>query len=72
MGGSSSQQHTHQQLVPDEETLRVLDEETLRETTTATVDEHEIGDEYLTEKQQQQLLLDKEALKENIRKRSKN
>ncbi|GJT42846.1 hypothetical protein Tco_0951561 [Tanacetum coccineum] len=65
MGGSSSQQHTHQQLVLDEEVLRVLDEEALRETAT-TVDEQEIGDEYLTEKQQQQLVRDEEALRETF------
>nr|GEV93659.1 hypothetical protein [Tanacetum cinerariifolium] len=29
-------------------------------------DEHEIGDEYLTEKEQQQLLLDEEALRETL------
>ncbi|GKD95264.1 hypothetical protein Tco_1375101 [Tanacetum coccineum] len=66
MGGSSSQQHTHQQLVLDEDALKVLDEEALRETTTTTVNEHEIGDEYLTEKQQHQLLLDEEALRETL------
>ncbi|GKC16929.1 hypothetical protein Tco_1013711 [Tanacetum coccineum] len=31
-----------------------------------SVDEHEIGDEYLTEKQQQQLALDEEALRETL------
>ncbi|GKB34210.1 transcription elongation factor SPT6 [Tanacetum coccineum] len=66
MGGSSSQQHTHQQLVLDEEALKVLDEEALRETTTTTVDEHETGDEYLTEKQQHQLFLDEKALRETL------
>ncbi|GJT89819.1 ALP1-like protein isoform X1 [Tanacetum coccineum] len=67
MGGSSSQQHTHQQLVLDEDALKVLDEEALRETTTTTtVNEHEICDEYLTEKQQHQLLLDEEALRETL------
>ncbi|GKD89068.1 hypothetical protein Tco_1364575, partial [Tanacetum coccineum] len=32
-----------------------------------SVDEHNIGDEYLTEKQQQQLDLDEEALRETIK-----
>nr|GEW12280.1 hypothetical protein [Tanacetum cinerariifolium] len=67
MDGSSSQQHSHQQLVLDEEALRVLHEVALRETTTASVDEHEIGDEYLIEKQQQQLLQDEEALRETLK-----
>ncbi|GJQ90626.1 hypothetical protein Tco_0001765 [Tanacetum coccineum] len=31
-----------------------------------SVNEHEIGDEYLTEKQQQQLVLDEETLKETL------
>nr|GEV69780.1 hypothetical protein [Tanacetum cinerariifolium] len=64
--GSSSQQHTHHQLVLDEETLRVLDEEALRETTTTTVDEYEICDEYLTKKQRQ-LVLDEEALRGTLK-----
>ncbi|GJR60070.1 hypothetical protein Tco_1502232 [Tanacetum coccineum] len=32
-----------------------------------SVDEHEIGDEYLIEKEQQQLLLDEEALRETLK-----
>ncbi|GJS08053.1 hypothetical protein Tco_0364849 [Tanacetum coccineum] len=31
-----------------------------------SIDKHEIGDEYLTEKQQQQLALDEEALRETL------
>ncbi|GJY48984.1 hypothetical protein Tco_0438940 [Tanacetum coccineum] len=31
-----------------------------------SVDEHEIGDEYLTKKEQQQLLIDEEALRETL------
>ncbi|GJV59927.1 hypothetical protein Tco_1466027 [Tanacetum coccineum] len=48
------------QLVLDEEALRALDEEALREIAITIVDE------YLTEKQQQQLLLDEEALRETL------
>ncbi|GKC05281.1 hypothetical protein Tco_0996891 [Tanacetum coccineum] len=60
-GGSSSQQHTHQPMSP------ISSFPTIKEST----DEHEIGDEYLTngyltEKEQQQLLLDEEALRETL------
>ncbi|GJX44974.1 hypothetical protein Tco_0261650 [Tanacetum coccineum] len=60
-GGSSSQQHTHQPMSP------ISSFSTINEST----DEHEIGDEYLTngyltEKEQQQLLLDEEALRETL------
>ncbi|GJT93238.1 hypothetical protein Tco_1082083 [Tanacetum coccineum] len=61
MGGSSSQQHTHQLMSP------ISSFPTIKEST----DEHEICDEYLTdgyltEKEQQQLLLDEEALRETL------
>ncbi|GKA30335.1 hypothetical protein Tco_0716640 [Tanacetum coccineum] len=36
-----------------------------------SVDEHEIGDEYLTEKEQQQLLIDEEALRETLEEEAK-
>nr|GEY98813.1 hypothetical protein [Tanacetum cinerariifolium] len=60
-GGSSSQQHTHQSMSP------ISSFSTIKEST----DEHKIGDEYLmdgylTEKEQQQLLLDEDALKETL------
>ncbi|GJU48027.1 hypothetical protein Tco_1217582 [Tanacetum coccineum] len=60
-GGSSSQQHTHQPMSP------LSSFPTVEEST----DEHEIGDEYLTdgyltEKEQHQLLLDEEALRETL------
>ncbi|GJW20746.1 hypothetical protein Tco_0031368 [Tanacetum coccineum] len=59
--GSSSQQHTHQLMSP------IFLFPTIEEST----DEHEIGDEYLTdgyltEKEQQQLILDEEALRETL------
>ncbi|GKB61570.1 GPCR kinase [Tanacetum coccineum] len=61
MGGSSSGQQTHQPMSPISSFPTVED----------SVDEHEIGDEfliegYLTEKEQQQLLLDEEALRETL------
>ncbi|GJR95369.1 hypothetical protein Tco_0267543 [Tanacetum coccineum] len=56
MGGSSSQQHTHQPMSPIS-SFPTVDE---------SIDEHEIGDEYLTKKQQQQLALDEEALRETL------
>ncbi|GJR82529.1 hypothetical protein Tco_0153314 [Tanacetum coccineum] len=60
-GGSSLQQHTHQPMSPIYSFL------TIKEST----DEHEICDEYLTdgyltEKEQHQLLLDEEALRETL------
>ncbi|GJT24396.1 bifunctional riboflavin kinase/FMN phosphatase [Tanacetum coccineum] len=60
-GGSSSQQHTHQPMSPIS-SFPTVDE---------SIDEHEIGDEYLTngyltEKEQQQLLLDEKALRETL------
>nr|GEV02930.1 hypothetical protein [Tanacetum cinerariifolium] len=60
-GGSSSQQHTHQPMSPI--SLFLTAEE--------STDEHEIGDEYhtdgyLIEKEQQQLILDEEALRETL------
>nr|GEV32316.1 hypothetical protein [Tanacetum cinerariifolium] len=62
-GGSSSQQHTHQPM------SLIFSFLTIEEST----DEHEIGDEYLTDgyitkKEQQQLLLDEEALRETLKK----
>nr|GEU86618.1 hypothetical protein [Tanacetum cinerariifolium] len=56
MGSSSSEQHTHQLMSPI----------SLFPTVEESVDEHEIADEYLTEKEQQQLLLDEEALRETL------
>ncbi|GJZ36371.1 NRT1/ PTR family 5.2-like protein [Tanacetum coccineum] len=61
-GGSSSQQHTHQPMSP------ISSFPMIKEST----DEHDIGDEYLTdgyltEKEQQQLLLDEEALREKMK-----
>nr|GEV93532.1 hypothetical protein [Tanacetum cinerariifolium] len=61
MGGSSSKQHTHQPMSP------ISSFPTVEE----SVDEHDIGDEYLTngyftEKKQHQLLLDEEALRETL------
>ncbi|GJY64950.1 hypothetical protein Tco_0466410 [Tanacetum coccineum] len=60
-GGSSSQQHTYQPMSP------IFSFPTIKEST----DEHEICDEYLTdgyltEKEQHQLLLDEEALRETL------
>ncbi|GKC16986.1 hypothetical protein Tco_1013768 [Tanacetum coccineum] len=60
-GGSSSQQHTHQPM------SLISSFPTVKE----SADEHEIGDEYLTdgyltEKEQQQLLLDEESLRETL------
>ncbi|GJR43666.1 hypothetical protein Tco_1311769 [Tanacetum coccineum] len=60
-GGSSSQQHTHQPM------SLISSFPTIKEST----DEHEICDEYLTdgyltEKEHQQLLFDKEALRETL------
>ncbi|GKC45041.1 hypothetical protein Tco_1062763 [Tanacetum coccineum] len=60
-GGSSSQQHTHQPM-PSISSFPTVDEST---------NEHEIGDEYLTdgyltEKEQHQLLLDEESLREML------
>nr|GEX52755.1 hypothetical protein [Tanacetum cinerariifolium] len=61
MRGSSSQQHTHQLMSPISLLLTIEE----------LGDEHEIGDEYLTdryltEKDQRQLLLDEDALRETI------
>ncbi|GJV98273.1 agenet domain-containing protein [Tanacetum coccineum] len=57
MGGSSSQQHTHQPM------SHISSFPTIEE----SVDEHEIGDEYFTEKQQQQqLVLVEESLRETL------
>ncbi|GJR45581.1 hypothetical protein Tco_1313684 [Tanacetum coccineum] len=56
MGDSSSQQHTHKPMSPISSFLMVEE----------SVDEHKIGDEYLTEKLQQQLDLDEEALRETL------
>ncbi|GJR01227.1 hypothetical protein Tco_0524211 [Tanacetum coccineum] len=60
-GGSSSQQRTHQPMSPIS-SYRTVEE---------SAEEHDIGDEYLTEgyltkKEQQQLLLDEEALRETL------
>ncbi|GKB27877.1 hypothetical protein Tco_0867278 [Tanacetum coccineum] len=55
MGGSSSQQHTHQPMSPIS-SFPTVDE---------SIDEHKIGDEYLTKKQKQ-LALDEEALRETL------
>nr|GEW89620.1 kinesin-like protein KIN-7D, mitochondrial [Tanacetum cinerariifolium] len=60
-GGSSSQQHTHQPM------SHISSNPTVKE----SAEEHDIGDEYLTElylteKEQQQLLLDEEALRETL------
>ncbi|GJQ90746.1 hypothetical protein Tco_0001885 [Tanacetum coccineum] len=60
-GGSSSQEHTHQPMSP------ISSFSTVEEST----DEYELGDEYvidryLTEKEQQQLLLDEESLRETL------
>ncbi|GKA24289.1 hypothetical protein Tco_0710322 [Tanacetum coccineum] len=60
-GGSSSQQHTHEPMSPTSSFP------TIKEST----DELKIGDEYLTdgyliEKEQQQQLLDEEALRETL------
>ncbi|GJU94563.1 hypothetical protein Tco_1319319 [Tanacetum coccineum] len=61
MGGSSSKQHTQQPMSP------ISSFSTVEE----SVDEREIADEYLTdgyltEKEQQQLFLDEEALRETL------
>ncbi|GKE22003.1 hypothetical protein Tco_1433515, partial [Tanacetum coccineum] len=37
-----------------------------------SVDEHEICDEYLTEKEQHQLLLDEEALRETLKEEARH
>nr|GEZ10156.1 hypothetical protein [Tanacetum cinerariifolium] len=60
MGGSSLGQQTHQPMSPNSSSPMVDD----------FVDEHEIADEYLTdgnltEKEQQQLLLDEKALRKH-------
>ncbi|GJZ52417.1 hypothetical protein Tco_0606932 [Tanacetum coccineum] len=58
-GGSSSQEHTHQPMSP------ISSYPTVEE----SAEEHEICDlteRYLTKKEQQQLLLDKEALRETL------
>ncbi|GKA52194.1 hypothetical protein Tco_0745390 [Tanacetum coccineum] len=55
-GGSSLQEYTHQLMSP------ISSFPTIEE----SADEHEICDGYLTEKEQQQLLLDEEALRETL------
>nr|GEU57036.1 transposase, mutator type [Tanacetum cinerariifolium] len=55
--GSSSQQHTQQPMYPISLFLAIEE----------SADEHEIGDEYLTEKDQSQLLLDEDALRETLK-----
>ncbi|GJX47724.1 hypothetical protein Tco_0272914 [Tanacetum coccineum] len=65
-GGSSSQQLTHQPM------SLISSFPTIKEST----HEHEICDEYLTngyltEKEQQQLLLDEEALRETLEEKAK-
>nr|GEX47814.1 hypothetical protein [Tanacetum cinerariifolium] len=66
MGGSSSQQCTHQPMSPNS-SHRTVDE---------SVEEHDIGDEYLTEvnltkKEQPQLLLYEETLRETFEEETK-
>ncbi|GJT19011.1 hypothetical protein Tco_0877717 [Tanacetum coccineum] len=66
IGGSSSQQHTHQPMSPIS-SFPTIDELT---------DEHEICDEYFTEgyfteQQEQQLRLDEEALRETLEEETK-
>ncbi|GJU68430.1 hypothetical protein Tco_1254689 [Tanacetum coccineum] len=65
-GGSSSQQHMHQPMSP------IFSYPTVEE----SAEEYDIGDEYLTEgylteKEQQQLLLDEEALREVLEERAR-
>ncbi|GJY02064.1 hypothetical protein Tco_0360216 [Tanacetum coccineum] len=65
-GGSSSQQHTHQLMSPI----------SLLPTIEELADEHEICDEYLTDRyltkqQEHQLRLDEEALRETLEEEAK-